>query len=43
MYVYFDVDERSLLRYMRQRRRNRRRAPGNLRKRGIDCYLQLGR
>ena len=32
MYVYFDVDERSLLRYMRQRdRRRRETAPGSLR------------
>jgi RND family efflux transporter MFP subunit len=41
MYVYFDVDERSLLRYMRQRDETRESAPGSLRKLGIDCYVQL--
>ena len=41
MYVYFDVDERSLLRYMRQRAETRDSAPGSLRERGIPCYLQL--
>jgi RND family efflux transporter MFP subunit len=41
MYVYFDVDERSLLRYMRQRDQTRESAPGSLRKLGIDCYVQL--
>ena len=40
MYVYFDVDERSLLRYMRQRR-DRESAPGSLREEGVACYLQL--
>jgi RND family efflux transporter MFP subunit len=39
MYVYFDVDERSLLRYMRQRGTGD--TPGNISQRGIDCYLQL--
>jgi RND family efflux transporter MFP subunit len=41
MYVYFDVDERSLLRYMRQRAESRASAPGSLRDAGIPCYLQL--
>lgn len=41
MYVYFDVDERSLLRYMRQRDKTRESAPGSLRTLGIDCYLEL--
>jgi RND family efflux transporter MFP subunit len=41
MYVYFDVDERSLLRYMRQRKEERETAPGSLRQLGIDCYVQL--
>ncbi len=41
MYVYFDVDERSLLRYMRQRDKTQGAAPGNMVSLGIDCYLQL--
>ena len=41
MYVYFDVDERSLLRYMRQRRTTRDSAPGSLREQGVACYVQL--
>jgi RND family efflux transporter MFP subunit len=41
MYVYFDVDERSLLRYMRQRSTTRETAPGSLRQLAIPCYLQL--
>ena len=41
MYVYFDVDERSLLRYMRQRNEERETAPGSLRQLGIDCFVQL--
>jgi RND family efflux transporter MFP subunit len=41
MYVYFDVDERSLLRYMRQREKSQGAAPGNLASLGLDCYLQL--
>jgi RND family efflux transporter MFP subunit len=41
MYVYFDVDERSLLRYMRQRSESRTKAPGSLRNAGIPCYMQL--
>lgn len=40
MYVYFDVDERSLLRYMR-RAHSSQSAPGSLRDSGIDCYVQL--
>lgn len=41
MYVYFDVDERSLLRYMRQRAATRESAPGSLRDLSIPCYVQL--
>jgi RND family efflux transporter MFP subunit len=41
MYVYFDVDERSLLRYMRQRAETRETAPGSLRTSNIDCYIRL--
>jgi RND family efflux transporter MFP subunit len=41
MYVYFDVDERSLLRYMRRRAETRQTAPGSLRTLGIPVYLQL--
>lgn len=41
MYVYFDVDERSLLGYMRQRRESRETAPGSLREQGVACYVQL--
>lgn len=41
MYVYFDVDERSLLRYMRQRDESRAQKPGSLRELGMACYLQL--
>ncbi|HZL87541.1 MAG TPA: efflux RND transporter periplasmic adaptor subunit [Pirellulaceae bacterium] len=41
MHVYFDVDERSLLRYMRQRAETRTSAPGSLRELGVPCYLQL--
>jgi RND family efflux transporter MFP subunit len=41
MYVYFDVDERSLLRYMRERGQSRDSAPGSLRDLAIDCDAQL--
>jgi RND family efflux transporter MFP subunit len=41
MYVYFDVDERSLLRYMRDRGESRDTHPGSLRKSNIDCFMQL--
>ncbi len=41
MYVYFDVDERSLLKYMRQRSATRDTQPGSLRELGIPCALQL--
>jgi RND family efflux transporter MFP subunit len=41
MHVYFDVDERSLLSYMRQRRGQRDSAPGSLRDQEVPCYLQL--
>ena len=43
MYVYFDVDERSLLRYMRERDESRSTDPGSLRELGIDCYRATGR
>jgi RND family efflux transporter MFP subunit len=41
IYVYFDVDERSLLRYMRRRADTRKSAPGSLRDLGIPVFLQL--
>jgi RND family efflux transporter MFP subunit len=41
MHVYFDVDERSLLRYMRMRKATADTAPGSLRESGIDCTVQL--
>jgi RND family efflux transporter MFP subunit len=41
MYVYFDVDERPLLRYMRRRAETRDTAPGSLRTLGLPIYLQL--
>jgi RND family efflux transporter MFP subunit len=41
MYVYFDVDERSLLKYMRRRAATRETAPGSLRELGIPIYLKL--
>jgi RND family efflux transporter MFP subunit len=41
MYVYFDVDERSLLKYMRQRADSRESAPGSLRSLSVPCYLKL--
>src|SRR6185503_18574977 len=41
MYVYFDVDERSLLRYMRQRAESRASAPGSLRELEMPCSVQL--
>ncbi len=41
MYVYFDVDERSLLRYMRQRGQTRDAAPGSLSDLGLACYVKL--
>jgi RND family efflux transporter MFP subunit len=41
MYVYFDVDERSLLKYMRQRSATRDTRPGSLRELDIPCYLKL--
>jgi RND family efflux transporter MFP subunit len=39
MFVYFDVDERSLLRYMRKRKQDS--APGSLKELGIACHIQL--
>lgn len=41
MHVYFDVDERSLLRYMEMRAETRQTSPGSLRKSEWPCYLQL--
>jgi len=41
MHVYFDVDERSLLRYMKIRTDGRERNPGSLREAEWPCYLQL--
>lgn len=41
MYVYFDVDERKLLGYMRDRAEQREKAPGNLKSQNIVCYVQL--
>jgi len=40
MYVYFDVDERSLLRYMR-RRSPEKSSTGNLSDLGVECFVQL--
>lgn len=40
MYVYFDVDERSLLRYMRQRAPEKS-STGNLSDQGVACFVQL--
>src|SRR3954453_3042387 len=41
MYVYFDVDERSLLRYMRMRADDRKTKPGSLRDANLACFVQL--
>lgn len=42
MYVYFDVDERSLLGYLRQRpEADLSKDPGSLRELNIPCYMQL--
>jgi RND family efflux transporter MFP subunit len=41
MYVYFDVDERSLLGYMRQRGKQDAAKPGSLRDLGMACYVKL--
>lgn len=42
MYVYFDIDERSLLRYMRMRTTDEvTKAPGSLRELNMTCFLQL--
>jgi len=41
MYVYFDVDERSLLRYRRLRKADGSEAAGSLRNSGIPCYVEL--
>lgn len=40
MFVYFDVDENSLLQYMRIRK-DREAAPGNLRALDIECLVKL--
>jgi RND family efflux transporter MFP subunit len=42
MFVYFDVDERSLLRYMRMRTpSDENKTPGSLRDLDMDCFVQL--
>jgi RND family efflux transporter MFP subunit len=41
MYVYFDVDQQSLLRYKKDRPAPQASAPGSLRQLDIDCYVQL--
>jgi RND family efflux transporter MFP subunit len=42
MYVYFDVDERSLLGYLKQRpQADLSKDPGSLRELKIPCYVQL--
>lgn len=41
MHVYFDVDERSLLRYMKMRTQGREKTPGSLREAQWPCFLQL--
>jgi RND family efflux transporter MFP subunit len=41
MHVYFDVDERSLLRYMKMRKEGREKNPGSLREAQWPCFLQL--
>jgi RND family efflux transporter MFP subunit len=42
MYVYFDVDERSLLRYLKMRPDvDRDKDPGSLRELKMPCFLQL--
>jgi RND family efflux transporter MFP subunit len=41
MYVYFDVDERSLLGYRRQLAKLQSAAPGSLRELGLACYVKL--
>ncbi|MFN0018679.1 MAG: efflux RND transporter periplasmic adaptor subunit [Pirellulaceae bacterium] len=40
MFVYFDVDEKSLLQYMRIRK-DREKAPGNLRALDVECLVKL--
>lgn len=40
MFVYFDVDEKSLLNYMRIRK-DREKAPGNLRALKVECLAKL--
>ena len=41
MYVYFDVDERSLLRYLGRRSDEQIASPGSLRDLGLTCFVQL--
>jgi RND family efflux transporter MFP subunit len=42
MYVYFDIDERSLLRYKRMREpADESKTPGSLRDLNMACYVQL--
>ncbi len=41
MYVYFDVDERSMLGYLRRRTGDADAPPGSLRELEIPCFVQL--
>jgi RND family efflux transporter MFP subunit len=41
MYVYFDVDERSLLRYLKRRTGDPAATPGSLRDLEMPCFVQL--
>lgn len=41
MYVYFDIDERSLLAYRKRLGTGTQEQPGSLRELGMKCYLQL--
>jgi RND family efflux transporter MFP subunit len=41
MYVYFDIDQQSLLRYKKDRPPTKDSAPGSLRELNIDCYAEL--
>jgi RND family efflux transporter MFP subunit len=40
MFIYFDVDEKSLLRYMRGRK-DREKTPGSLRAQDVPCLVKL--
>jgi RND family efflux transporter MFP subunit len=41
MYIYFDIDERSLLGYQRQRAKERETTPGSLRDLKMACFARL--